>query len=262
MNKKKVAIAAASLTMVGALTVGGTLAYLNSVTETEKNVFTGTNTDLDGFIEETFDQDKASSYLPGDVITKVPTLVNEEDSLEAWVAVKVSFSVDGEAMSYADFTQYATIQTADGNGNMVDGFNTEDFELIETGADYLVFAYQTTLDAGESTTKIFDQVTVDAKIENVTEYYSGSKTVYKEVAEVEEFDLEQDGKYYVVVDTTETAYDSTASYLVSADGEKVEVLAGTKLPGFEVDVQGYMVQAENVEYDTAVTELLALVNAQ
>ena len=46
--------------------------------------------------------------------------------------------------------------------------------------------------------------------------------------------------------------------MVLKDGKLVDADID-KLPKFEVNVSGYMVQAENVDYDTAVAELTALV---
>ena len=129
MNKKKIALTACAIALVGTLAVGGTLAYFTAQTNTVENVFTGNNKDLKGIIDERFDKETAESYTPGDVIYKEPWLENKTDSIDAWVAVKVDIDAEGNTVSYDDFAKtYATIQTKTANGQFVDGFNTTDFE--------------------------------------------------------------------------------------------------------------------------------------
>ena len=87
--KKKVVVSTCAVALAGTLAVGGVLAYLHAQTDTVRNVFTGEQDNLNGHIEEEFERDKADRYVPGDVITKKPHVVNESDSITAWVAVKV-----------------------------------------------------------------------------------------------------------------------------------------------------------------------------
>lgn len=258
MSKKKIALAVGSLALVGALAVGGTLAYFTAQTDSVTNVFTGENDDLGGKIVEDFDKEKAENYMPGDVITKVPTLENDASSIDAWVAVKVAIDVEGAEVSYDDFVKnYATIST-----NGVEGFNTDDYEEVTIdGANYKFFVFKNVVKKGESTTAIFDKVTVDAGIKTVYNKEVGKKTVYKEVVAGTEGAVEIDGKYYVEESTDSFTFDSSAKYVELKDG-KVEATNIDKLPAFNIVVTGYMVQAQNVKYETAVDELKALVTAQ
>ena len=270
MKKKKVALTIASVAMVGALTVGGTLAYLTAMTEEVTNVFTGDNSKLKGIIDEKFDKEKAESFLPGDVITKAPNLVNKSESLSSWVAVKVSIedTTNGgdSIISYNDFTsKYGTIQSLK-DGKYVDGFNTNDFAVIGGGEDqdYIVFMYNDILDANKATPNIFDQVTVSAGIKKVFSKSTSSKKVYEEIYAEDYKDgdsnyLKKDGKYYVLVDTSSATVDEAASYFYYKDGQMVEADDATILPSFNIDVKGYMVQSDNVDKDTAKSALLDLV---
>ena len=78
--KKKVVVSTCAVALAGTLAVGGVLAYLHAQTDTVRNVFTGEQDNLNGHIEEEFEKDKADRYVPGDVITKKPHVVNESDS--------------------------------------------------------------------------------------------------------------------------------------------------------------------------------------
>ena len=57
---------------------------------------------------------------------------------------------------------------------------------------------------------------------------------------------------------TSSTYNSEANYFVDKEG-KLENANISRLPKFNVNVTGYMVQADNVEKDEAVKELTALV---
>ena len=255
MNKKKIALTACATALVGTLAVGGTLAYFTAQTNTVENVFTGNNKDLKGIIDERFDKETAESYTPGDVIYKEPWLENKTDSIDAWVAVKVDIDAEGNAVSYDDFVaKYATIQTKTADGQFVDGFNT---------TNYKFFVYNTVVKAGDKTKNIFDQVTVNAQIKKVFNSETAEKTVWKEVTKAD-YDSssatkkEISGKYYVQESVTSSTYDSKADYFVDKEG-KLENVNIFRLPKFNVNVTGYMVQADNVEKDEAVKELTALV---
>lgn len=265
MDKKKIALTACAAALVGTFAVGGTLAYFTAQTNTVENVFAGNNKDLKGIIDERFDKETAESYTPGDVIYKEPWLENKTDSIDAWVAVKVDVDAEGNAISYDDFvTKYATIQTKTANGQFVDGFNTADFkEVTVPGANYKFFVYNTVVKAGDKTKNIFDQVTVNAQIKKVFNSETAEKTVWKEVTKAD-YDSssvtkkEISGKYYVQESVTSSTFNSEANYFVDKDGT-LEAANISRLPKFNVNVTGYMVQADHVSYEEAVKELTALV---
>ena len=244
MNKKKVALSLASVTLVGALAVGGTLAYLTADTNEATNVFTGDDNDLGGKVIEKFDFEKALEYLPGDVITKAPTMTNDSDSIDAYVGVKVYYFADGSEVDYADFSvKYATVD-----------FNTADWTKVENNEKSDFFMYNSVLEAGKVTTPVFNEVSVLTGIETIIEKETKTKYNYKEVtADAEKVDLiteEADGLHYYVLESEEVSV---------SENEKVNGM----LPELQIVVKGYMVQAKNNTADNAKAELLGLAyNAQ
>lgn len=237
--KKKLALTVCAATLVGTLAVGGTLAYLTSTTTEATNVFTGDDNDLGGKVIEDFDYDSASSYLPGDVITKAPKLTNDSDSIDAYVGVKVSYVVDGEAVDYATFsTKYATID-----------FNTTDWKLVDEVEDSSFYVYKDVLAAGDSTANVFNNVTVLTGIETVKDKTTKTVYSYTEVtADAKTIDLiteDEDGLHYYVLTSTEV------------NATENEVTNGV-LPSLQIVVTGYMVQAKNNTADGAQAELIGL----
>ncbi len=238
MKKKNLAIAAGAVAMVGVMAVGGTLAFLTNDSNTSTNVFTGDDNDLNGKVVEKFDHESASSYLPGDVITKAPKLTNDSDSVDAYVAAKVTYIVDGENVNYSDFTvKYADID-----------FDTTKWSTIND--EQSVWMYNDVLAAGQSTSDLFTQVTVKTGIETVKN--KDTKTTYKydEVtADSGQIDLitEENGTlhYYKLVEETKDVTESE-----SENGY---------LPTLQIVVKGYMVQAKNIDSNTAKDQLLNLV---
>ena len=265
MNKKKIALTACATALVGTLAVGGTLAYFTAHTHTVQNVSTGNNKELNAIINERCDKNTATAYTPSDVIYKEPWLENKTDSIDAYVAVKVDIDAEGNTVSYDDFAKtYATIQTKTADGKFVDEVNTNDFEDVsDQDANYKFFVYKTVVKAGDKTKNIFDQVTVNAHIKKVFNSETAEKTVWKEVTKAD-YDSssatkkEISGKYYVQESVTSSTYDSEANYFVDKEG-KLENANISRLPKFNVNVTGYMVQADNVEKDEAIKELTALV---
>ena len=95
MSKKKIALTLCAVALTGVLAVGGSLAYFTDETEKVTNVFTTNDKELSGKIVESFDEEKAESFLPGDAIYKEPVLKNDADSINAWAAIKVDILIDG-----------------------------------------------------------------------------------------------------------------------------------------------------------------------
>lgn len=93
-DKKKGLLIAMSILLVAALAIGGTLAYLTTVTEKKTNKFTLANPDgQDGEVEEEYDPDPDPT--PGSDITKKVRFHNTSKGntqFYEWVAVMVSFT--------------------------------------------------------------------------------------------------------------------------------------------------------------------------
>ena len=166
MSKKKIALTLCAVALTGVLAVGGSLAYFTDETEKVTNVFTTNDKELSGKIVESFDEDKAESFLPGDAIYKEPVLNNDADSINAWAAIKVDILIDDQVVSYNDFkNNYAVISYLEN-----EGFNLNDFELIQ--GDYnssasLVFAYKNIIES-DNDIKVFKKGTI---VENGQRYH-------------------------------------------------------------------------------------------
>lgn len=263
MNRKKLALSACAAALTGTLALGGTLAYLTSKTNTVENVFTGEDNNLGGRIDERFDEEKAAKYLPGDLIVKEPRLENINNSVDAWVAVKVDFSKDGEAVDYTEFLKDASIQFKD-----QDGFNTVDWEEKDIpGTNYKFFVYKTIVNPGQKTNPIFDHVQISKTLQAVYNTKSQIKEAWKEVTKADYEAAEQDGKevkilrgesntqYYVLTSVTKEQVESGETfYLIDENGNKTTTDL-KRLPSLKVDVSGYMVQAQNLTYEEAVKQL-------
>ena len=252
--KKKVLLAAGSLALVGTIAVGGTLAYLSSITETKKNVFTSSKSIHGKLTETEWNEESASSYYPGKVIAKNPQIVNDaaDKSIDAYVAVTVKFTdtTNGEntQLSYDEFKKYAEVD-----------FDENNWRLISKAEDETrVYMYKDVLKAGDTTPAVFSEVTINTGIKCVFEKKTETEKVYKEVEVGTEGAIEKGGKYYVLVDESSVTVNSEDHYVV-IDAENVRD-TGLVLPSFDIDVQGYMVQGtDNVSLEVAEKELLKMV---
>ena len=103
MNKmKKITATAAAMAISAGLAVGGTLAYLNSVTETKTNTFTSGKNITTTLTETEWTADSGKDYTPGDVIRKNPVMKNESDQA-VYMAIKVDYT---DALAYIKMWNY------------------------------------------------------------------------------------------------------------------------------------------------------------
>lgn len=262
MKKRKVMLATCSAILIAVLSIGGTMAYFTDETTPIENIIT-MDSHIHGKLEEpNYDEQTASSYVPGTVVYKDPQLINSQQSIEAWVAVKVSIKTEDKSISYEDFsTDYATIKYEG-----VEGFNTSDYELIGMDGKDRIYAYTKIVKPGETTAPIFDSVQINTGIKSVYNSFTSGKKVYEEVSksEYEASTSEkkiQDGKYYILTELTSDTYSSNKTYYVYKDGKLVQN-SFAKLPAFNIDIDGYMIQSRNVDYNLAVEELLKLAGGQ
>ena len=150
---KKITLTAAAMVLSAGLAVGGTLAYLNAVTETKTNTFTSSRNITTTLTETEWTSDSGKNYLPGDVIKKNPVMNNESDQ-PVYMAVKVDYLDDkGNLMSAEEFKKYATITDYDNDNWKMATVNSDGSE---------VWIYMTAVEAGESTEALFNNVTVNA----------------------------------------------------------------------------------------------------
>ncbi len=260
MKKKQLFITLTAMALTAALAIGGTLAYLSTVTETKENVFSSDD-GLKGRIEEEWDADEGSSYTPGNAITKSPWLVLEAGSSPAFAAATITcVDNDGNTISLEEFqSKYGQIQYSN-NEEFVDGINpawvkvagTQNMYVLKDGD--LLKKLEATETTAATTTTMFDSVKVLAGIEEVwTE-------AYKNITVYEEYYDENGNVKERVVSANSVSNTSTKKYIKNADGTKTEVTNEdmTKLPNFQINIKGYLVQAEGVDDTTAIEELKKL----
>lgn len=232
MNKKRVAGVIAAMAMTAVVAVGGTMAYLQSVTETKKNTFSshkGISTDL---TETEWNEDEASNYIPGQVIAKNPVMHNEtngENATDILVGVIVDYkNGDGNSIDYNAFKSYATTLTKG-----VEGKSTS-WELVASTSDGSEFyVYKTKLASGGSTEPIFDHIQVNAGIKRVMKSTYETTKIYK---------VDENGNKILVDDNT-TVTEDTQYYVKDENGEFV-LTDIFELPTFSIDVTGFAIQAE------------------
>ncbi len=238
---KKITLTAAAMVLSAGLAVGGTLAYLNAVTETKTNTFTSSRNITTTLTETEWTSDSGKNYLPGDVIKKNPVMNNESDQ-PVYMAVKVDYLDDkGNLMSAEEFKKYASITDYDNDNWKMATVNSDGSE---------VWIYMPAVEAGESTEALFNNVTVNAGITEEWSSAAKTTTIYK---------CDADGNKLSIIDTTKEQYDPTVVYK-DADGNIVS--AGT-LPTFNIKVTGFAVQASTfADYNEAQPELIKLVNSK
>lgn len=138
------------------IAAGATLAYFTADGGTKTNTFS-TGSVTVKLTEPNWDstgKKMADKYGPGDVIPKDPQVTNT-DKTDAWVAIRVKYSLNGGALSYADFkTKLLANKGLD--------FDSANWDLLEDrGADGQVYMYKTKkLANGESTGALFTEVPI------------------------------------------------------------------------------------------------------
>lgn len=242
MNKvKRITATAAAMVLSAGLAVGGTLAYLNSVTETKTNTFTSSKNITTTLTETEWLTDSGKNYTPGDVIKKNPVMINESDQA-VYMAIKVDYAdSEGNLMGADDFAKYASVTD----------YNSDKWEKIAVNSDGSeVWIYKSAVEGGTSTEALFNNVKVNTGITEEWSELSKKTTVYK---------CDADGNKLDVIDVTTEQYDPTVIYK-DADGNVVD--AGT-LPTFNIKVTGFAIQASTfADYSEALPELVKLVNSK
>lgn len=129
--KKKVLAAATSVALVAVVGIGATLAYFTD-SEEQTNVVTMGHVDID--LTET-SQEKDSiltenglqfnNVMPGDVVSKVPTVTVVEDSQDAYIRMKMEISAEeGSGITQQDLAELESRlsnQITEGTGWTYDG---------------------------------------------------------------------------------------------------------------------------------------------
>ena len=168
---KKITLTAAAMVLSAGLAVGGTLAYLNAVTETKTNTFTSSRNITTTLTETEWTSDSGKNYLPGDVIKKNPVMNNESDQ-PVYMAVKIDYLDDkGNLMSAEEFKKYASITdydndnwkmaTVNSNGSEVWIYMTEEWSsAAKTTTIYKCDAYGNKLSIIDTTKEQYDPTVI------------------------------------------------------------------------------------------------------
>jgi predicted ribosomally synthesized peptide with SipW-like signal peptide len=167
MNKmKKITATAAAMAISAGLAVGGTLAYLNSVTETKTNTFTSGKNITTTLTETEWTADSGKNYTPGDVIRKNPVMKNESDQA-VYMAIKVDYTdAQGSLMSAEAFEKYASVTD----------FDLDDWEKIAVNQDGSeMWVYKSAVEADSATEALFNNVEVYT---GITEEWSSAAKIY------------------------------------------------------------------------------------
>lgn len=237
VNKKRIAATVGAMALTAVLAIGGTLAYLSSVTETKTNTFSSSKDVKTELTEDRWDENLGGNYTPGDVIAKNPVLTNTSDSKDdIYVAMKLEYiDNSGNPVDYDTFKKYAA----------VDGFHANWTKVGSDADGNDFYMYSTALKANEATDPIFNSITVDAGIQ---EEWS------QNVLNQEIYTVDASGNK-TLVDTTTTSYDKSTIYYDAA-GNRID--KPSQLPKFEIKVTGYAVQATGMTVDSARTDLVDL----
>ena len=158
------------------LAVGGTLAYLSTVTEEVTNSFTFLGSDEIGakIDEGGWDPDDATSLTPGATITKEPTIINTSTAtgMSEYVAIQVTFTDnDGNTLTEDQMAALAEIITID--------WDTTGAWVTESGSSLTgtspgstgqtIYYYVSALSNEENsnqTSKLFTTVTIKSSVTN------------------------------------------------------------------------------------------------
>lgn len=258
MKKKSLIKGLGIAVLAGAIAIGGTLAYLSSVTETKTNTFESSGNVEGKIVEENWDEtgeDQASNYKPGDMIAKDPTVQLEADSEDAYVGMQLDFiGSDGSKMAYGSAAT-GTTQTDSAKGFQAyathDGIKTGWSLIGRNSEGSELYFYTSILTAGNAADTIFDNITVNAGITTVST--TANQTYYTKITQYAADGTIIDQTFIEAATPTET----TTTYY-DQDGNAVGV---DTLPTFEIAAKGYAIQSENMSVDDAKAQILAFANA-
>lgn len=172
---KAIIIGAIACAITAAVTVGTTLAFLTSVSDSKTNTFTvGQNVDVDFEEEEWDDDDNNHEYIPGDTKHKVPTVTAGENSINSYMRIKMelkdnsgklltdttqinkildtiyydgNYTADHASCKIEEGTKYTTTElstlTANSDNKVLKGINTAQFTYDSTRNDNPAVRYYT-----------------------------------------------------------------------------------------------------------------------
>lgn len=182
----KLVVTMAACALIGAMTVGGTLAYLTD-SEGSVNTFTVGKVQID-LEEPNWNPDDTKDIVPNEVIKKDPKIENTgTNTAYAFAEVKIPAKTivfadaDGtkQAEGVHDLFTYGTVTTVDGREVYTAGGLNEGWSLIRSevavadGYSTYIFGYNKPIAKDESTLTVFDRV----KFANIVEGQIDSQDV-------------------------------------------------------------------------------------
>lgn len=192
-NNKKMATTVAACAMVGAMAMGGTMAYLTDIDQ-ETNTFTVGNVEVD-LTEPDYpgnESENVENLVPNQEVIKNPQVSNTGVN-EALVFMTVTVPVKEVTVTAADGTKGTKGVTdlfwfKDENDTLADAANkwddgwihltekeyftdstgseADDLDAAAGGSHTYVFAYKSAIANGDATTALFDKVQLKNVIEN------------------------------------------------------------------------------------------------
>ncbi|UWP60914.1 SipW-dependent-type signal peptide-containing protein [Ruminococcus gauvreauii] len=172
MANKKLRNTLIALSLVAVVGIGGTLAYLTHITNTETNTFTmgkGITGETD---EPKWDEKEAQNFTPGKVIAKDPLIRNlsDESTDPVFAAATIQYQVKNETgewvdTTYAELDKFINVKIITGEDNenkpiYGDGFNTTDWTMAKDNT-IAYYTKEKVAPNGGETTRIFDAVEID-----------------------------------------------------------------------------------------------------
>lgn len=251
MMKKNLALTLSALALTAVVTVGGTLAYLSDVTNTADNVFASSKKITGHLTEDNWDSTQGGSYTPGQVLAKTPLIWLEKNSSNSYVAVLVSCKDnDGNIIPVADFeSKYGDLK--DGSSTDINPAWTHIGYQDKLGDVYVLGSSATNLTTlladpakDVAAPELFTSVTINTGIKSVWSVNRHTTQLYT---------IDANGVKTLVDEKADVA-ENTAYY--DNDGNKVNP---TKLPGFKIDVKGFLTQVDGVDSATGLANLKGMI---
>lgn len=169
MNKRKLLTVTAALALIGVVGIGATLAYFTDEADA-KNTITMGHVDID-IDEPNFPEDKKiENVVPGDVITKDPTITVADDSKSAYIRAKVVLDDELSDAQKSALLQNINIDTTKWYLNTDDGY----------------YYYNAIVSAGDSV-KLFDTVVIPETWGNEVADMSFTIDVFAEAIQSDNF---------------------------------------------------------------------------
>lgn len=168
-NRKKKVITMLSIALTAVLIIGGTLAYLASVTEEKDNVFTFAENIKARLDEPNWDPNDATNLTPGYEVNKDPMITNlSENGVDEFVAVKLTFTNGtGVKLTAAETVRLLNCLdiTWNANWSLESGTLTTDATGTVTAAtEEQMYVYKGTLAPGQVSDPVFSSVTIKSDI--------------------------------------------------------------------------------------------------